>query len=295
MGNVLNKLSAPLNIIRNPIFLFIFLNGFLLALILYFYVEDNYENQIFKALASQVKEQNHTSDHSVVITTLQLTHNLEKYRQTVFGNKDIQAIKSNLIRPVTFDLMTGSGACGSYAYVLNRILEELSVETRFAQMKVGNNFGGHIVSEAKINGSWVVLDPLYNLSFKKEEGGFASFDDVRNNWEYFSTQVPNNYDLSYNYADVRYTNWSKIPVVMPALKKVLDLTIGSERTNAISLRSMFLRKYDVLFKATLVCYILITMLFIRAHIRQSIEIENFRLSLLFAKKTTAAQAAQLAH
>jgi len=286
MRSFKSLITAPLGIIRNRIFFFIFLNGFLLALLVYFFTEDNYEQQIFNALATQVKESSASkSSDSILINSLKLTYNLEKFRLSVFGNKEINALKSNIIRPVTFDLMTGSGACGSYSFVLSRLLDELGFETRFAQMKVGDSFGGHIIIEAKTDKGWVALDASYNLYFKKKNGELASFRDVQNDWAYFSKQVPADYDPSYSYSGVRYTNWEKVPVLMPMIKGGLNVVKGKEAADEFSMRSLFVKKFSFLFKVTLVIYILATMLFIRLYIRQSNEIKNFNLSLLFAKKS----------
>jgi len=289
MKSVVRAIIAPFKVIRNKIFFLIFLNGFLLALLAYFFTEDNYEKQIFKALAMQVM-QSTPSNHpdSILFQSLQLTYNLEKFRLTVFGDKKIQSFKSDLIRPVTFDLMTGDGACGSYSYVLSRLLNEMDIETRFAQMKVNGKFGGHIIVEAKSGNRWVALDASYNLIFSKPEGGYASFQDVKNNWNTYKSQVPSNYDLSYSYDDVQYTNWEKIPVLMPMLKGTLSITMGEQAANEYSIRNVFLRKFDFLFKITLFLYIIATFVFIRLYLRQSEEIENFRISLLFPKKSMVA-------
>ena len=289
MKSMFNALIAPFKVIRNKIFFLIFLNGFLLALLAYFITEDNYENQIFKALATQVKQSTKSSHtDSILYQSLQLTYGLEKFRLTVFGDKKIQSFKSDLIRPVTFDLMTGDGACGSYSYVLSRMLNEMDIETRFAQMKVNGKFGGHIVVEAKSGNRWVALDASYSLIFTKPEGGFASFQDVKNNWNYYKSQVPANYDMSYSYDDVQYTNWSKIPILMPMLKSTLSFTMGEKAANEFSIRNVFLRKFDFLFKITLFFYIIATIVFIRLYLKQSEEIENFRISLLFPKKSIVA-------
>lgn len=285
MQKIIRGFAVPFKLIRNKIFFFIFLNGFLLAMLAYFYMEDNYESQIFKALAHQVREtSSNQSEETILLQSLQLTYNLEKYRVSVFGNKEINALKSNLIRPVTFDLMTGNGACGSYSFVLSRLLNELGIETRFAQMKVGDSFGGHILVEAKTSQGWVVLDASYNLHFRRKDGLLASFKDVQNDWAYFRGQVPDNYNMSYNYSDVQYTNWNKIPVLLPAVKGALNLTLGKERADTYSLRNLALQKYRLLFKISLVIYIITTLVFVKLYIRQSKEIEQFRLSLIFPKQ-----------
>jgi hypothetical protein len=295
MRSALQHLLSSVRIARNKIFLLIFCNGFLLALLVYFYTEDNYEDKLFDVLSQQViaNAKSHHPD-SVLLYSLHLTYNLEQSRLAIFKGKQIDAIKSRLIRPVTYDLMTGNGACGSYAFVLSRLLEQLGIETRFAQMKVGNLAAGHIIVEAKSAGRWVALDASYDLMFTKPQGGFASFDEIKENWDYYKNQTPPNYDPSYNYSAVRYTNWNKIPVVMPALKGILNITIGEKAANEFSLRSIFLKKFDILFKFTLVFYIVFSILLIRLFKRQSTEIENFRVSLMFPKRAIPRQAAHVA-
>jgi hypothetical protein len=81
---------------------------------------------------------------------------------------------------------------------------------------------------------------------------------------------------------------------MPALKGILNITIGEKAANEFSLRSIFLKKFDILFKFTLVFYILFTLLLIRLFKRQAAEIENFRVSLMFPKRTVPRQAAHVA-
>ena len=148
MKSLASVITAPFKLIRNKIFLLIFVNGFLLALLVYFFIEDNYETQIFKALAVQVKQTAKSNNtDSLLVQSVQLTHNLEEYRQSIFGDKEVSTFKSDLIRPVTYDLMTGSGACGSYSFVLSRLLGEMNIDTRLAQMKVDGKFGGHISPE----------------------------------------------------------------------------------------------------------------------------------------------------
>lgn len=292
MKNLVGTISAPFRLIRNKFFFLIFLNGFILALIGYFYTENNYEEKIFDALALQVTQtSNSQNTDSLLLTSLHVTHELERYRLSVFGDKEIRTFKSDLIRPVTFDLMTGNGACGSFSYVLARILNQMSIPTRFAQMKVNGEYGGHILVEAFNGSSWVILDPSYDLAFRKENGSLASFADVQHNWKKFSTQVPEGYNPIYSYSGVQYTNWDKIPVVMPALKQVLSLTMGEEEAAVFSIRNLFLRKFEFLFRLTLVIYILFTLILIRMYRKQSQEIEEFRMSLLFPKKSTTVPSA----
>jgi hypothetical protein len=44
---------------------------------------------------------------------------------------------------------------------------------------------------------------------------------------------------------------------MPAIKKILDKTIGKQEADTISLRTYFLRKYDICFNIVLVLFLFV--------------------------------------
>ncbi|WP_315819865.1 transglutaminase domain-containing protein [Paraflavitalea speifideaquila] len=125
--------------------------------------------------------------------------------------------------------MTAQGACGSHAYVLARLLREMNVDVRIPQMTVKGQSAGHIIVEAKASYGWVVLDPLSNVYFRRLNGQLAGFNDVKNNWSYYQQQLPANYNMAYRYEGARYTNWDKIPVVMPLIKNIMYWTMGKEK------------------------------------------------------------------
>jgi hypothetical protein len=249
-----------------------FLNGFLLSTTLYFYMEDSYEKSLFEALASYVKGQKHikATDENILLNSLHVIYSLETYRNKVFSNAQFYSAKSSLFHPLTFDLMTANGACGSYTFLLSRILSEFHIPNRIAQMAVKGKYGGHILLEAQTSHGWAVLDPLYDLCFTRPDGHLASFANVHNNWNYYRKQVPAGYDTTYCYEGVRYTNWQKIPVVMPFLKKVLTLVWGQERTAFFSLRVLTLRKFHILFWVSGILYLLLLLSIIRSNIQISV-------------------------
>jgi len=240
----------------NRYFLFV-LNGFLLAAALLFYMHDAYEHNIVTALSSNIKRQysKYNSEDSLLIGGLRLTHYLEERRVIVFGPEEINDGYTGILQPLTNDLLTAKGACGSYALVLGSILKDIGFKIRFAQMKVDNTWGGHIIIEAKTKLGWVALDPSFNLAFVKEDGTLASFQDVHSDWNYFKNQLPDNYKREYAYDDVRYTNWEKIPVILPGIRFILNHTIGKEATNEMSIRVFFLRKYRILYYIMLSLYL----------------------------------------
>jgi hypothetical protein len=229
----------------------------LLASICYFKMEANYEKELFQAIHSNLLSKINASDSqdSVVAKIMHASHDLMINRGTVFGGKTFDGIQAELIEPTSFDLMTGTGACGSFSMVLARILQGYKYQVRIAQMKSNGTFAVHNIVEAKTDHGWVVLDPLFDVYFVKPSLKLASFEDVKNNWNYYKSQLPAGYDMRNRYEDVRYTNWTKIPVVLPAVKKILDLILGKQKADTISVRTYFLRKYKICYYFFLVIFI----------------------------------------
>ena len=136
-------------------------------------------------------------------------------------------------------------------------------------MQVGSQPGGHIVTEAKTLKGWVVLDALYDQYFQTPEKQLASFSEVADHWRYYQKQVNKEYNLTYNYAGVRYTNWDKLPILLPLMKKALVLVLGREKTELFSLRPYFLRKFLIqyhLFMAMFCLLLIILALRLKLHL-----------------------------
>jgi hypothetical protein len=224
----------------------LFANGFLIAIFLFCRMQDDYENRLFASIAKNITagEENATQDE-VIKKAVSTTYYLLNKRLEVFNSSATGGFLDNVIHPLSADMMTAEGACGSFSAVLCRVMNTMGFTTRFAQMKVDGKYGGHIIIEAKAVNGWVVLDPLYNLCFTRPDGHLASFNDVKADWRWYKGQVPAGYDQRYKYEGVRYNNWNKIPLLMPALKKTLSLFISEEQIGQISLRSYFLKKYTV--------------------------------------------------
>jgi len=249
-----------------------FLNGFLLASLIYFRMEASYEKELFHAIHLDISNKISSTDSqdSVVAKAMHVCHNLMDTRGDVFKGSDFQGMKSGMIDPTSFDLMTASGACGSYSMVLARVLQGYKFDVRIAQMKSNGSFAAHNIVEAKTNHGWVVLDPLFDTYFVNPTKKLASFSEVKDNWSYYKSQLPQGYDMNYRYEDVRYSNWSKIPILLPSFKKILDLTVGKDNADTISLRTYFLRKYVLCFDLFLIIFILVFSFTIRKLIKAKV-------------------------
>jgi len=249
-----------------------FLNGFLLASLIYFRMEASYEKELFHAIHLDISNKISSTDSqdSVAAKAMHVCHNLMDTRGDVFKGSDFQGMKSGMIDPTSFDLMTASGACGSYSMVLARVLQGYKFDVRIAQMKSNGSFAAHNIVEAKTNHGWVVLDPLFDTYFVNPTKKLASFSEVKDNWSYYKSQLPQGYDMNYRYEDVRYSNWSKIPILLPSFKKILDLTVGKDNADTISLRTYFLRKYVLCFDLFLIIFILVFSFTIRKLIKAKV-------------------------
>ncbi len=237
----------------------LFINGFLLATLFYLHKEDVYEKDLFSAIVNKIKQELKTDNKDTfLIRSLAMTYELQRSRQSVFGDNFEDAKENSFFHSATTDLMTAYGACGSYSIVLARILKANNCKVKIGQMLVRGKFGGHIIVETEIYGKWVIIDPMFNLSFKRPDGKLADFKEVNKNWPYYSLQVPADYVQDYKYDGIRYANWTKIPVVLPTIKKILDFTLGKEKADAISIRPYFLRINHILFVLLLWFYIPLT-------------------------------------
>ena len=224
---------------------FAFIFGASLTSSYIYYKRDVAEDSYFKTLAKTLIEKRKAyNEDSIIVDAVHLTHSLLQPRNTLF-NSTTQVTNVSYDGSLTGDLVTASGACGSYADVLCHLLQTLNFRARIGQMKVRDEFGGHIITEVLTENGWVVLDASYDLCFINPKGQLASFSEVRNTWSYYKTKTPPGYNPAYCYADIRYTNWTKVPVIMPSLKGALSLLFPKVKIQEISVRPHFLRKYRI--------------------------------------------------
>ena len=250
----------------------VFLNGFLLASLFYFRTEAIYEREVFATIKNSIDKKLGPDDNkdSIVIKIMHTCYDLMGNRFPIFeGSKDLEGVKVDYFHPATIDLMTGRGGCGSFSMVLARILQDYHYPVRIVQMYSDGRYAAHNILEVNINTKWIVLDPLFNTYFvKPNQKELASYDDVKNNWEYYKKQLPADYNPAYVYTQARYTNWEKDPIVFPLTKKILDLVLGKTKADTISLRVHFLRMYDFYYFLTFIFFVPLFVLMVRKMIKR---------------------------
>jgi len=220
-----------------------FLHGATIMAILFCVMMSNYENRLFDGIVNKVTNAD-MDQQNKALTLLNHTHELLSSRLELFRNVGRDSFRERFFASSDVHLMDAQGACGSFTGVLGRLLQRAGFEVRIAQMKCADQWGCHINLEAKIDGRYVALDPLYNLAFTRPDGELANYQEIGLDWQYYQTQTPDNYYPAYQYEDVRYTNWQKIPVIMPLIKMALDVILG-EKANTISVRSYVLNVYFI--------------------------------------------------
>lgn len=240
----------------------------------FLYLERQHEDALYINIIRATKA-NHPSakTDTAYIRSLMETINTMMYnRLAIFNNTERLSLKNRLFHSVDADLMYGQGACGGFSNVLSRSLQLSGYKVRIGQMKVNGLFGGHIIVEVflKQQQRWAVIDPLFLLTFSGKDGNWTGFDEIKNNWEHFSQLVPADYNPAYRYEDVRYANWGKIPVAGKLIYSSLQLLLGKEKAQGISIRPFLLNKYALWLKLTGFLYVLFCVFSYRRFLKQSV-------------------------
>lgn len=225
-------------------FALVFAAGFFLSATLFFKVNADYTEELFDQLGKHIFKEaqlNHENTDQTVLRAMNITYNLQKENKKELFQYTPQSFKAKYMRSTDLDLLDVSGACGSASLVLVRTYMAMGFPTRIGQMYVDGNFGGHMLVEVWNKGRWMVMDPLFNQAFYRPDSTLASFSEVQNNFSYYSKQLHPEYPKEYQYINVRYTNWNKIPLLSPAVKKALNFVYGEQRANRLCLRKYLIR------------------------------------------------------
>ena len=240
------KLIRIINFFIPHRFFIVFCAGFFLSLTLVFKIDANYTEELFNQLGKHILQEaslNHDNVEQTVIRAMNTTYNLQKENRNNLFQYTPKSFKAKYMRSNELDLLDATGACGSASLVLARTYMNMGFPTRIGQMYANGVFGGHILVEVWNNDRWMVMDPLFNQVFYRPDSSLASFSEVKNNFAYYSKQLHPEYPKIYQYQDVRYTNWNKIPVLSPLLKKTLDIIYGEKRANQFCLRKYVIKFY----------------------------------------------------
>lgn len=150
--------------------------------------------------------------------------------------------RSWLIGSVGDHLATACGECGAYSSVLARTAQLAGWDVRLVQILDDSGQCTHVANELRTDEGWIFVDAMFEVLGQRE--GLTDVLDTSELaawWTSHPGDVPPDYAENHWIPDrYRYTNWSAIPVVLPAARKVLELVKGSSWVEQFSLRPWFL-------------------------------------------------------
>jgi hypothetical protein len=225
----------------------------------------NYEERLYARLVEYVRQPG-MSRQDLAIALVRKVHELVKPRAEIWS-EPVGGPYDVLFRSSGDELNVPDRACGSYALVLLKSLKTAGYHVRCAQMTTTTGPAGHILVEAEIEpGQWAVLDSTFELYLKRSDGRLASFADVRAKFDYYRPQLPQDWPGEYQFQDVRYTNWAKVPILMPAIRHVLAWFMPEE-IKTLSIRAIFTNVSYVY--AAVVASVYVMLLIARTIVRRS--------------------------
>lgn len=167
------------------------------------------------------------------------------------GNAPDYGIRHPILRvlgPSADVIHMKGGHCGRRARLLMAILEQYDIPARkvhlindrFAEFSHSHRYV-HAVVEARIDGKWVVADPLYNIIYRTAQGDLASLQEIQGDRKRVFFAIIAEADTLYSpyYAELytfdRYRKfiWNSFPGG-EQLYEWLEKVIGLERARELS-------------------------------------------------------------
>jgi hypothetical protein len=211
-------------------------------LIAFLVIRGDYENRLFRRLVEKTVQPGMSRPQAAIVLKDRV-YELMKARGQIYGEA-LGGPFTLLFTSFATQLNAPDSVCGSASGVLVRALQTAGFPARYVQMTAGNGLGAHIMVEAEVEpGHWAVLCPTFGVHLTRPDGKLAGFEDVRQNFEYYRPQFPAGYNFTYKFEDVRYTNWQRIPVVLPAMRWGLSLFMSPESLRTFCLRSCIKNYY----------------------------------------------------
>ncbi len=172
----------------------ILLGGGYAASMFWLQVNSSYQDRIFQAIIDRTLTDSMT-DVAKIEALVEKTHLLMGPPRKTFllppkdeNGEHIKGFKDLQLHSADVALM-GGYACYMHAQVAGVLLQKAGFEFQFFSMqKEGNS---HCVGQVLYKGKYIAIDPLFNQMFVTPEGGYASVEEVHENWPYYKQQAGN--------------------------------------------------------------------------------------------------------
>lgn len=215
----------------------------LITCIIFMLINADYQIRFYNALVARVTTSD-MNEQDKAVALMNSSYLLVSKSNEILNLSIKPGIKEMLFGS-SEEVVAGGGTCGGFVQVAGRALKTAGYHIRIAQMKIGEVYGGHIILEVLIDGQYRVLDPSFNTVYRKNNGELATIQEINADWGYFRQQVPQRYNPADNRIEVRYTNWNKVPIIMPLLRQVLLIFLGADVVDHISIRAHLIEAYRV--------------------------------------------------
>ncbi len=138
--------------------------------------------------------------------------------------------------------LEGRVRCGSASNLFLAVAGQAGLDCRIACLHHTENVAGeppsHVVVECRVDGRWVVADPVYGVLYRLADGQLAQVESLESNPQLVAAQTPDDYSLEYyNFRYVTRMNWKAVPVVLPLTYRVLKAVKG-ESVSEVRLPAM---------------------------------------------------------
>jgi hypothetical protein len=224
------------------------------------YIDFNYEDAVYRSLftsnlVSGDSMQGETKTFKNLLNlTFKIQSDLVGYMNNMWGRRPF---KYKWLRSGDTQLLDATGSCGSFSHVLAELCQAGGYPVKMVQLKYKGQFGGHNIIEAFVDNKWVAADGLFKIVLYNSDSSLASLEDIQKKHKIYINQFPVDYPYVDAFTDYRYTNWDKIPIIMPAIKVGLSLLFGNEFVNKLSLRVYFLNLHKSHFYILIFLYFFI--------------------------------------
>lgn len=229
------------------------LNAIMVLLLFFKYIDYRYEYAVYRSLVTSNLDRK--SETKTFKNLLSLTFKIQSDRRGYINDMyGMNPFKSRWFRSGDIQLLDATGACGNFSHVLAELCQVAGFEVRMVQLYYQGHFGGHNIVEAKVDGKWVAADGLFKTFWVNPDSSLASLEEIRENPKLYSNQWPKGYPYQNAFTNFHYTNWDKIPVIMPALHEILCLILGEDKADKISIRIYLLNLHKAQFVFLLLVY-----------------------------------------
>lgn len=201
------------------------------------------DQRFFRSLAEELFEGKRPTDQEILTRFVDYAHKeLERPSYEDLPSPLIKLYyRYNPFHPSPRDVIEYGcdyrGGCGSSSRVVMALLSAAGIPSRSLILLDDEGRRIHAVVNAFVRGRWAVADPLYGIVFIRGDSTLVTAEELREDRGLFLsnvTPVPEYPADLFVYDNYALLNWKKIPVIMPAARRVLSRTIGEERTASIT-------------------------------------------------------------